>query len=159
MPRSYFYDGFRPDAPPLGYPDWNQLGDLVKIADDWTVWAFADLHGALNPFLEALAEAGMVDREGRWIGGPNVALVSVGDVIDRGPDSAGLVRYLRGLEVEMAQAGSRLVLVRGNHEQMLADILRGCDEWFDSWRGNGGAALARSYGLNRVAHDFSSCAR
>jgi hypothetical protein len=156
MARLYFYNGFRADAPPLGYPAWADLGDLIKIPDEWTVWAVADLHGVLDPFRAALAEAGLADRSGRWIGGPNIALVSLGDAIDRGPDSAGLMRYLRGLEVEMAKAGSRLVRVRGNHEQMLADILRGCDEWFDSWRANGGAALARSFGLARVAHGFSS---
>jgi hypothetical protein len=154
MGRSYYYNGFRLDAPPLGYPPLERASEAVRIPEDWAVWAVTDIHGASGPFRAALVEAGLTNADGHWQGGPGVALLSIGDAIDRGPDSAGVVRHLRELAGEMAFAGSRLVLVRGNHEQMLADILRGCDEWFESWRVNGGEALARSFGLPPVGRDF-----
>jgi hypothetical protein len=147
MGRSYFFDRWRPDIPPLGYPPMDECDARGRIPDDWTVWAFADIHGARDGFLEALQEAKLVDLDGHWRGGPNVALVGLGDYIDRGPDSKGVVELLMRLAPELEAAGSRLVLVRGNHEQMLADILRGSPEWFESWRLNGGDALARSYGV------------
>jgi hypothetical protein len=149
MPRSYWYDRPRPDAPPLGFP-----ADPALVPDDWTVWAFADIHGMAAPFREALEKARLVDADGRWVGGSRVALVGLGDYIDRGPESAGVVDILRVLGPEMAAADSRLVLVRGNHEQMLADILRGYDDWFESWSCNGGEALARSYGVPSPSRGF-----
>lgn len=142
MTRRYFFDRPRADAPPLGYPP-----DPARIPDDWTVWALGDVHGVASGLQEALEEAGLIDGRGVWAGGSKVALIGLGDYIDRGRDSAGVIDLFRVLELEMAAAGSRLVLVRGNHEQMLADILRGQDEWFESWAANGGHALARSYGL------------
>jgi diadenosine tetraphosphatase ApaH/serine/threonine PP2A family protein phosphatase len=57
------------------------------------------------------------------------------------------------------------VLVRGNHEQMLADIMRGSREWFGAWIDNGGEATARSFGLSAIsrsmdvfAHEISEAA-
>ena len=40
-------------------------------------------------------------------------VVSVGDLMDKGPDCAGAVRVLR----ELREAGIRVTLVRGNHEE------------------------------------------
>jgi len=147
MSRSYFHSGYRHGLPPLGYPRIDVSAARAHIPDHRTVWAFTDIHGVLSGLRQALVEAGLIDADGHWIGGSNVALVGIGDYIDRGADSKGVIDFLRGLQREIIEADSRLVLVRGNHEQMLADILRGSDEWADSWAANGGHALARSYGL------------
>ena len=40
-------------------------------------------------------------------------VVSVGDLLDKGPDSVGAVRVMR----ELREAGIRVTLVRGNHEE------------------------------------------
>lgn len=145
MPRTFFRYQPYEDALPLGFPP--DAATAATIPNDWTVWAFSDIHGFLVPFRVALNLAGLVDPEGHWTAGRGIAVVGVGDYIDRGPDSAGVVRCLRSLAVEMATAGSRLVLVRGNHEQMVLDIIRGEDEWFTSWIHNGGDACATSFGL------------
>jgi serine/threonine protein phosphatase 1 len=142
--RTYFYDRPNPSAPPLGYPD---DGALVEIPENWTVWALGDVHGILTGLVDVLIRARLVNTEGRWIGGGRVALVGLGDYIDRGWDSRGVITFLRRLAENMASSDSRLVLVRGNHEQMLADILRGSSEWFETWVSNGGHAFASSYGL------------
>jgi len=63
-----------------------------------------DVHGML-PELDALLRLVALS--------PYDHLVSVGDLLDKGPDSAGVVRYLRGLR----EVGQRLTLVRGNHEE------------------------------------------
>lgn len=151
MGRFYFYDGWRPDLPPLGYPRIDVAAERATIPADWTVWAFADLHGQRDAFVEALQQARLIDLDGHWRGGAKVALVGLGDYVDRGPDSRGVVEVLTVLEPELVAAGSRLVLVRGNHEQMLADILRDSDEWWSSWLLNGGEALVRSHGLRAIS--------
>ncbi len=144
--RRYFCDPDRPNQPglPLSYPGPDILR---RIPDDWTVWAFTDTHGMLAGLTASLRRAGLIDVANHWIGAPATALVGVGDYIDRGPDSAGVVDLLTRLSKEAATAGSRIVLVRGNHEQMLLDLLRGDPEWFGSWLANGGRPFLSSYGL------------
>ena len=132
-------------VPPIGFR--SDSAARAAVPPDWTVWAFSDAHGMDSSFGAALGAAGLADARGHWSGGPKIALVGVGDYIDRGPSSAPLVARLVRLATEMAAAGSRLVLVRGNHEQMLADIMRGSGEWLGAWKANGGDATARSFGL------------
>jgi hypothetical protein len=144
MPRTY-QPGPLIDSTPLGFP--KDAAALAAIADDWTVWALGDVHGCLDPLRLVLTRAGLLDSDAHWAGGARVALVGVGDYIDRGPDSAGVVAFLRKLADEVAAAGSRLILLRGNHEQMLADVLRGSDAWFLTWLTHGGVDCAKSYGV------------
>jgi serine/threonine protein phosphatase 1 len=70
-------------------------------------------------------------------------LVFLGDYIDRGPDSAGVVRHIR--EVLPTQTSARVVALRGNHEDAW---LRVCHEGWDAFvlpPGNGCRACARSF--------------
>jgi len=63
----------------------------------------------------------------------------VGDYIDRGPDSKGVIDFL--LEVKQDR---KTVFLRGNHELMLLNALeRGTAE---NWMMNGGRATLESYG-------------
>lgn len=65
-------------------------------------------------------------------------LVFVGDYVDRGPDSKGVINQLFDLE-EITQC----TFLRGNHESLMLDYLdRGA---FDLWRMNGGIATLESY--------------
>jgi serine/threonine protein phosphatase 1 len=71
--------------------------------------------------------------------------VYLGDYVDRGPDSAGVIARL------IARfARHRVVPLRGNHEQMLLDFL---DERmdFEQWTLLGGLATLRSYGCETNA--------
>ncbi|MGE0625899.1 MAG: metallophosphoesterase [Pseudomonadales bacterium] len=79
--------------------------------------AFGDVHGALAE-LEALLEAlDLIDGQGNWIGG-HTRLVSLGDLLDRGPDSRGVMDLLMTLERQAAAAGGAVHVVLGNHEIM-----------------------------------------
>ena len=100
--------------------------------------AIADIHGCLEP-LQALIEQIPPDEE----------LVFLGDYVDRGPDSAGVVRFL----VDLAKT-RRCVFLMGNHEAMLADAMAR-DDALPQWLFNGGEATLISYGID--ADDW--CAR
>jgi len=92
--------------------------------------AFGDIHGCLaelNQLLESVAPA--ADDQ----------LVFLGDYIDRGPDSAGVIDRLLELRRQQPDA----VFLRGNHEQMLLDFLdNGSPGHFLA---NGGAETIASY--------------
>ena len=114
--------------------------------DDWTVWAFSDAHGVTSGLSRALHEAGLVDDELRWAAPPRTALVGCGDYLDRGRDSRGTLALLRRLQPEAEAAGSRLVLLRGNHEEMLVHLWAGRSQWLPVWLAYGGHATLQSFG-------------
>ncbi|HEY8504284.1 MAG TPA: metallophosphoesterase family protein [Gemmataceae bacterium] len=93
--------------------------------------AIGDIHGCRNA-LDALI--GVIDP------GPHDTLVTLGDYIDRGPDSRGVLDRL----VALARR-CRLVPLLGNHDELLLDALRDITN-LRRWLTLGGADTLRSYG-------------
>jgi hypothetical protein len=81
------------------------------------VVAFADVHGAYDELVELLGVTGVVDADLRW-SGADQHVVSLGDVLDRGPGSRAVLDLLMRLQREAEAAGGRLHVVLGNHEVM-----------------------------------------
>ncbi len=94
--------------------------------------AIGDIHGCSQAF-EALLTA--IEP------GPTDTLVMLGDYIDRGPDSRGVLRRLLDLE-----SRCRLIPILGNHDQMLLDSLADPLD-LPCWLACGGDAVLRSYGV------------
>ena len=82
------------------------------------VVAFGDVHGTYEDWSTMLQEVGVLDAQLNWSGG-NTHLVSLGDLVDRGPDSRKVIELLMKLEQQAAQAGGAVHLVLGNHEVMV----------------------------------------
>ena len=118
----------------------------ITIPDDFTVWAGTDLHGQLGAVDRLLADAGLA-VDGAWIAPPRTGLVVTGDMVDRGPDSLGLVRRLAGLRVQAASAGSIVALLEGNHEAQVLGGLAGVPELFRALIAFGGPATFASVGM------------
>ena len=68
-------------------------------------------------------------------------IVTLGDYIDRGPDSRGVIDQLLDLDRRC-----RLIALRGNHEQMLLDA-HADPSAMGIWSLNGGDATLDSYGV------------
>jgi serine/threonine protein phosphatase 1 len=94
-------------------------------------FVIGDIHGcskALRTLIETLAPQS------------DDQLIFLGDLIDRGPDSRGVIDQMLAIG-----KSARMVVLRGNHEMMLMGILfGGCDP--SIWLKGGGAATVASYG-------------
>ncbi len=98
------------------------------------VFAIGDIHGDLGKLKDLLARIGPI--------GPNDKLVLLGDYVDRGPESCGVIEFVRR---ELPKTGAEIVALRGNHEDAW---LRVVDTGWDGFvlpPGNGCLACLRSY--------------
>jgi serine/threonine protein phosphatase 1 len=94
-----------------------------------------DIHGCLDE-LRYLVEALPLARGDR--------LIFLGDYIDRGPNSSGVVSYL--IQAQERLNENKLVFLKGNHEDMLLSFLGLGGQHGDMFLINGGKATLTSYG-------------
>lgn len=120
------------------------------LAPEMTTWVFSDVHGVRSGLLRALQRARLVGPRGGWRGPRGTQLVGLGDYIDRGGDSLGVLRLLWRLEDSAARNGSRVVLLRGNHEELLMSAMMGDAAAWQIWLSDfaGGEAFLRSLGAD-----------
>src|SRR5258707_9775940 len=98
--------------------------------------AIGDIHGCAAPLTAVLAAIKPAEKD---------MLVFLGDYVDRGPDSRGVIETVLALQNQC-----RLVTLLGNHEVMLLDALeRGAEG--AGWLQYGGAETLASYGWE-IAH-------
>jgi serine/threonine protein phosphatase 1 len=103
---------------------------------DTLTFAIGDIHGCSGA-LRRLLSACEAFAKGRPF-----RLVFIGDYIDRGPDSAGVIAMVRA----RADADpENVICLMGNHEALLVEALRTGDE--ANWLHNGGDATLESYGV------------
>jgi hypothetical protein len=85
--------------------------------DTWSgvkrIVGIGDLHGDYGQYVAVMTDAGLLAND-EWAGG-KAHLVQTGDITDRGPDSARIIRHLAGLA---RHAGGFILLLIGNHELM-----------------------------------------
>lgn len=105
---------------------------LAAVMPEMT-YAIGDIHGRLDLLERAdrLIAAHAAER--------SYQVICLGDYVDRGPDSAGVIAFLMRAEQE-----GRYLCLKGNHEEMMVEGAAG--EGMDFWLDNGGDATLASYG-------------
>jgi serine/threonine protein phosphatase 1 len=122
-----------PEGPP------QIAGRAPRTPPDTRIYAVGDIHGR-DDLLASLHAR--IEQHARDFGGRRV-LVYVGDYVDRGPDSAGVIDRL----VNNPLSGFETVHLAGNHEAFLLDFLENPQEG-SIWMMNGGEATCESYGID-----------
>lgn len=130
----------------------------IVIPNTFTVFAASDIHGQLGAVDRLLARAGVSDGADRWVAPAGTALVVTGDVVDRGPDSLGLVRRLASLRAQAPDRGGIVAILEGNHEMQVLGGLGGQPEIFGALLAFGGGATLQSVGLRRDEWEGRSAA-
>lgn len=112
----------------------------ATVPDGEVVYAIGDIHGCSDLLSALLARIERDAARGRPV---KKTLIFLGDYVDRGPDSRGVIEMLRaGLP-----RGFEARCLKGNHEQLLLDFLDDPAR-LDAWRSNGGEETLRSYGVD-----------
>lgn len=99
--------GFGRRAPPRA---------AASLPEGMRAYAVGDVHGRLDLLTELLA---LIEADDRGRAPAETHLVMLGDLIDRGPASAGVIELLRGTPPSFAT----LHLIMGNHEEMLLRMI------------------------------------
>ena len=113
--------------------------DRARVPDGARVYAIGDIHGRVDLLAELHK---LIRRDARERPAARATVVYLGDFIDRGPDSAGVIDFLLDRSLE----GFGAVHLRGNHEATLLDFLENVSIG-PNWLFNGGDATLNSYGI------------
>ncbi len=126
-------------------PDSNEIALQPVHQSNSPITVIADVHGDF-PTLQKLLQAGqLIDAQNRWIAGKRI-LVSVGDLVDRGPDSRQILDFFMALEKQAAKAGGAFYMALGNHEVMniRGDLRYVSDPEFAAFKDDEPAGLRQS---------------
>ncbi|MBX7168255.1 MAG: serine/threonine protein phosphatase [Pirellulales bacterium] len=104
---------------------------MDKQAHRGRLIAVGDIHGCADELAELLARVALTPRD---------TVVTLGDYVDRGPDSRGVIEQL----IQLGER-CRLVPLLGNHDEALIVAVDGLLP-VDDWEAIGGRATLDSYG-------------
>ncbi|QSB44578.1 serine/threonine protein phosphatase [Altererythrobacter sp. FM1] len=126
---------FRPDTP---------ASAMTAVPAGTRYYAVGDIHGQRALF-DALLDAIAQDDAAR--APADTRIVLLGDLVDRGPDSAGVIARARQLQAERPTT-----LLAGNHEEMFLSAFEDTGMLRHFLR-HGGRETVMSYGVKRKEYD------
>jgi len=106
------------------------MTQTLMTDDQGRLLAIGDIHGCLRQLETLLTQVEPTDAD---------QVIFLGDYVDRGPDSAGVIDYL----IKFGSTFPSTVFLRGNHEQMFTDYIAGKDS--ACFLVNGGLKTLSSY--------------
>ncbi|WP_375250993.1 metallophosphoesterase family protein [Sphingomonas sp.] len=118
----------------------------ASLVEGVRVYAIGDVHGC-RAELERLL--GLIEADDAERGGPPSMLIFLGDLVDRGPDSAGVIERL----LQLAGERPNTRFLKGNHEEVLLSALEGERQALRLFCRVGGRETAISYGISGEDYD------
>lgn len=86
-----------------------------------------------------------IEEDDRRRGPAKTYLIFLGDLVDRGPDSRGVIDHL----INNPPPFHRTVILKGNHEEFFLSVLKRDEDNVQRWLTYGGSECAESYGLTK----------
>ena len=116
------------------------LGNLPRGPEGKRCYAIGDVHGRLDLLKDLFRQ---IAADIAFLPHAETTIVMLGDLIDRGPDSCGVIEFLR----KPPDIGAKLVCLKGNHEEMMLQGMSGNTLSLKKWISLGGDQCIRSYGI------------
>jgi len=116
----------------------------ASLPEEQRVYAIGDIHGRLD-LLEILMHRIAMDDQQRPPAKTKV--IFLGDLVDRGPDSKGVIDYV----IKLSKTGVDLRFIAGNHEEIfLKTITEPSEKLTRFFYRIGGQETILSYGIDRA---------
>lgn len=119
---------------------------LPRVPDEVRVYAIGDIHGCADAFTRLLT---LIDADHAGRAPKRQIIILLGDLVDRGPDSARVVERAR----QLSESGREVRLIAGNHEELLMQSCEGDAKALRVFARNGGRETALSYGVAETEYD------
>jgi serine/threonine protein phosphatase 1 len=101
------------------------------------LFAIGDIHGCFDSFKELVENKIQLRKEDK--------LILLGDYIDRGDKSKGVVDFI----IELSENGYDVIPLMGNHEAMLLDAYKD-EKYISKWIQNGGNETLKSFEISSL---------
>jgi serine/threonine protein phosphatase 1 len=114
-------------------------------------WVIPDIHGFSGTVISLVNDVIQPDRQDE--------IYFLGDYVDRGPDSRGVIDFIRGLQYERYN----VVALKGNHEDVMVELydaeMRSRNSWWSrfrnrkakAWMAMGGKPTLKSFGVQNIS--------
>jgi serine/threonine protein phosphatase 1 len=120
--------------------------DTARVPDGMRVYAIGDIHGR-NDLLQALLA--QIEADDAKRGSADTQIVFLGDLVDRGPDSAGVI----DTAIALSAQGRKVRYLMGNHEEVFLKSCRDRDaKTLRFFLKIGGDATLQSYPITRAEY-------
>lgn len=117
---------------------------IARVPDGERWYLIGDVHGRLD-LLVSLAEA--IEQDDSARADAETTVLFLGDLVDRGPDSAGVIKFVRKLS-----RNRKVRCLAGNHEEMFLESFAD-REVLRHFLKHGGRETILSYGITRKQYD------
>jgi len=117
--------------------------EYPKTPENTCIFAIGDVHGRLDLLNQILQK---IRVEAQKCTQHHKILVMLGDYIDRGPDSRGVLDRLAEVQKGKILKDFDVHLLKGNHEETMLSFL--AEKGPATWLVNGGDQTVSSYGLD-----------
>ena len=107
------------------------------------IYAIGDIHGRFDLFCEIIRR---IRIDATHQPARKTRILVIGDMVDRGPGSADVIK-----RIFKFSSNSNLIVLRGNHEQMMIQSLGGDLRSLEAWLRFGGRETLSSWGLSDEA--------
>jgi serine/threonine protein phosphatase 1 len=121
----------------------NRPLDTARVPDGQRLYAIGDIHGRHDLLVQLLAQ---IDADDAARGAADSQIIFLGDLVDRGPDSAAVIETAKA----WGESGRRVRYLMGNHEEVFIDCCRKRDpKTLRFFLKIGGDATLQSYPITR----------
>jgi len=126
---------------------------LPHVPEGLLLYVIGDIHGRIDLLARLMK---LIKTDATQHPSPKKELIFLGDYIDRGVDSKGVIDYL----LTRLPKDMKITFLRGNHDDRLLNFLNGDLNQAPDWLALGGMATLVSYGINpyraNVIHDLKA---
>lgn len=110
------------------------------------IYAIGDIHGRRDLLDDLLTR---IDADDAERGPAQTQIIFLGDLVDRGSDSRGVVERM----IQLSEASDNVRLLKGNHEELLIRVYEGDKRATSLFHRVGGRETMLSYGMSEADYD------